>query len=242
MAARDVIDYLELMRSSGRLLPGAKVLDFGCGKGQLVTELRTLGWDAHGVDIAAHWAPELDSVCLKIAPPYRIPFEPDAFDLVVSTSVMEHVLDKPAAFREIHRILRPGGYGVHVFPSKYFLPVEPHVKAPFVSWFNGPAPTAFLSICAILGFRNTFQEGLSWRQVVAVNGRYVNSGLNYWSRSKYVQETQRIYADVAFDSAIASCGLGGVARVDRALRCRYLRAVWRELATLFRHQLLLCRK
>jgi SAM-dependent methyltransferase len=47
---------------------------------------------------------------------------PDAsFDLVVSCDVLEHVDDPPQAFREVARVLRPGGRVVMTFP------MDPHL-------------------------------------------------------------------------------------------------------------------
>ncbi|MBN2056319.1 methyltransferase domain-containing protein [bacterium] len=44
---------------------------------------------------------------------------PDAmFDVVVSQDVFEHIRDLPAAWREVHRVLTPGGR--HVFTVPYF--------------------------------------------------------------------------------------------------------------------------
>ncbi len=42
-------------------------------------------------------------------------FEDEAFDLVITQDVMEHVFDPDAAFREISRTLRPGG--AHIFTT-----------------------------------------------------------------------------------------------------------------------------
>ena len=42
-------------------------------------------------------------------------FEDEAFDLVISQDVMEHVFDPKAAFREVTRTLRPGG--AHIFTT-----------------------------------------------------------------------------------------------------------------------------
>jgi SAM-dependent methyltransferase len=43
-------------------------------------------------------------------------FEPDTFDLVLSTDVLEHVADPYRAHAEIHRVLRPGGHHVFTVP------------------------------------------------------------------------------------------------------------------------------
>lgn len=46
---------------------------------------------------------------------------PDAaFDLVVSTDVIEHVPDSAAMMREVGRVLRPGGAAIITFPSRRF--------------------------------------------------------------------------------------------------------------------------
>src|SRR3546814_11987742 len=40
----------------------------------------------------------------------KLPFEADAFDLIVSDYVFEHVDDASAVARELQRVLRPGGW------------------------------------------------------------------------------------------------------------------------------------
>jgi SAM-dependent methyltransferase len=46
----------------------------------------------------------------------RQTFDDASFDCVISLDVMEHVFDPAAAYREIFRTLRPGGFYVHTFP------------------------------------------------------------------------------------------------------------------------------
>lgn len=41
-----------------------------------------------------------------------MPFADHSFDLLIANHVLEHVADDAAALREIHRVLRPGGYAV----------------------------------------------------------------------------------------------------------------------------------
>ena len=242
MAATDIIEYLNAHSELSQFPTGAKILDFGCGKGDLVAEFRRLGFDAYGVDVSMLWKDELNEVCYTFHPGYRIPFEDGEFDLVVSTSVMYHVQNKHEAFLEICRILKSGGYAVHAFPSKFYLPLEPHVGVPFVSWFKRQVPVFYLTLFALIGFKNVHQSRLSWREVRDENIAYIKNGLSYWSRRRYLDSLASIYKEVIFDPAYAACGGGAVARIDQKIKNQGLRQVWRQVATLFRNQLLLCKK
>jgi SAM-dependent methyltransferase len=46
-----------------------------------------------------------------------MPFSSESFDLVLATDVIEHVQDDVAALKEIHRVLRLGGYVLITVPA-----------------------------------------------------------------------------------------------------------------------------
>jgi len=48
----------------------------------------------------------------------RLTFADEAFDLVVTSDVFEHVMEPESAFSEIARVLKPGG--MHVFTMPYY--------------------------------------------------------------------------------------------------------------------------
>lgn len=50
-----------------------------------------------------------DRVILKRVEPGPLPFDDDSFDVVFSKDSIIHIRDKGALFREIYRVLRPGG-------------------------------------------------------------------------------------------------------------------------------------
>lgn len=57
---------------------------------------------------------------------------PDAhFDLILCTEVIEHIRDSPAALREMHRLLRPGGVLILSTPQRYS-PLELCSKVAFL--------------------------------------------------------------------------------------------------------------
>lgn len=99
-----------------RLLPGAHVLDAGCGTGGMLDSLRRhpARWQLSGHDISAD-AVRLtrdrgfDSItqgCIS-----SIPIPPDQCDAVVCLDVLYHkAVDESAALRELYRVLKPGGW------------------------------------------------------------------------------------------------------------------------------------
>ena len=87
----------------------------------MVGDLRALSYDTYGCDTWRTFslnAPADERLREITQEPYRIPFDPQAFDFVVSTSVFEHAQNKEECFREIHRVLKPGGYAIHVLPGQ----------------------------------------------------------------------------------------------------------------------------
>ena len=93
-------------------LRGKRVLDIGCGTGRFAAALAREA-KVWGIDTA----PEMLSVArsrvpravrLKLAPAEAPPFRDGWFDRLVYWLVI-HLLDRPAAFREAHRLLGKGG-------------------------------------------------------------------------------------------------------------------------------------
>src|SRR4051794_37483641 len=95
-------------------LPCEAFLDAGCGDGRYLAALDgELPERIAGVDIAERIletarsrVPRAD---LRQANLESLPFEDAAFDLVLSSQVIEHVVDAPAAARELARVTRTGG-------------------------------------------------------------------------------------------------------------------------------------
>ena len=115
----------------------ARILDYGCGSGEIVADLRAHGFEAFGCDVFYDGG---NFARLPEATPYissmdsRIPFDDGSFDLVLSNSVLEHVSDLAAVVAETARVLRPRGTALHVFPDRGTW-WEGHVSMPFLHWF-----------------------------------------------------------------------------------------------------------
>lgn len=123
--------------------PGMRVLDLGCGRGEILRHCMRLGVEAHGMDYAvvaaqmsrAVVAAELEkaaqdgSVRLPAHPGVcqadakKLPFPAGAFDRVLMFDVVEHLYpwELHQAFLEITRVLKPGGrLVIHTAPNRWY--------------------------------------------------------------------------------------------------------------------------
>jgi ubiquinone/menaquinone biosynthesis C-methylase UbiE len=92
-----------------------RVLDLGCGTGQLTADLAARFPDAEvvGLDLSAdmlsHARRRLARARLLRANVYALPLPDESLDLVTSTISYHWYLEPERALAEIHRVLRPGG-------------------------------------------------------------------------------------------------------------------------------------
>lgn len=130
-------------------LRGLKILNVGSGFGVFVAVARLeYGLDCHGVEPASpgfdssyQLSQEILSDCYGLsrdlilnARGENLPFPADSFDLVFSSSVLEHAQDPEQVLREAVRITRVGGHVQFVFANygscfegHYALPWVPHL-------------------------------------------------------------------------------------------------------------------
>lgn len=109
---------LDLLEAHARIEPDEHVLDVGCGTGAFVERLvaRNPAQHVAGVDASTGMLAEAErklgrfpNVQFAEARAEALPFEADAFDIVVSASAL-HYFERPgAALAEASRVLRPGG-------------------------------------------------------------------------------------------------------------------------------------
>lgn len=105
---------------AARLRPSARVLDIGCGRtAPNLAALKGRATSLTGVDLVAFTVddPALRLVRQDIAAMTAI--ADASVDLAYSRSVMEHVENAEGAFREIARVLAPGGAYVFLTPNKH---------------------------------------------------------------------------------------------------------------------------
>jgi|DewCreStandDraft_5_1066085.scaffolds.fasta_scaffold29717_1 ubiquinone/menaquinone biosynthesis C-methylase UbiE len=95
----------------------AKVLDIGCGDGGFTVEIGSVigTEELYGLDIDANRVKKARERGIKAIvhdANTRLPYEDDCFDVVVTNQLLEHLNDTDGFFREVRRVLKPGGYAV----------------------------------------------------------------------------------------------------------------------------------
>jgi ubiquinone biosynthesis O-methyltransferase len=97
---------------------GRRVLDVGCGDGELACELAARGAIVTGIDSSVAMieaaknraAEQRTDIAFQVATAESLPFPDGQFDVVTAVTVLCFVKDAASVFQEIARVLRPGGH------------------------------------------------------------------------------------------------------------------------------------
>jgi ubiquinone/menaquinone biosynthesis C-methylase UbiE len=146
----DCTGFAEFKKSFGKILeprfvelikhfkiePGTKVLDIGCGRGEMVFFAALGGAEAVGIDYSkdaiglANLAKKKQSKTIQANTKFllmdakKLAFADSYFDLVILTDVVEHLYPKELdlTFKEIKRVLKnKGKVIIHTAPNKTFI-------------------------------------------------------------------------------------------------------------------------
>jgi len=88
------------------------LLDFGCGNGAAADDLRNIECSYQGVDVSVagvEIAKKAGHSCQVCMPGHALPFEDETFDVILSSCVVEHIVDAFEAYKPLYSLLRPGG-------------------------------------------------------------------------------------------------------------------------------------
>jgi SAM-dependent methyltransferase len=118
---------------------GRAVLELGCGAGSFAFDLAASGAVVTGIDISAfrlqqaeQRAAELgQDITFKRMDAQRLEFPDNSFDRVVGGAILHH-LELDTVYRELARVLRPGGLAAFI---------EPLGANPAINWFRNRTPT-----------------------------------------------------------------------------------------------------
>ena len=127
-----VLNYIRIANEIEERVPQGRLLDWGCGLGQMTWLLRRRGFDVVPFDISATAASLPDLALTRGLDvvhgthPTNLPFADASFDAVLSCGVLEHVDEFSApgnerlSLREISRVLKPAGwFPIYQLPQRY---------------------------------------------------------------------------------------------------------------------------
>jgi SAM-dependent methyltransferase len=99
------------------LFAGKDLLEIGSGTGVQLKRLANICRSAVGIEVADSFYTPHRVAEIQQYDGSNIPFPDRSFDIVFSSHVLEHIKDEETVHREMQRVLRAGGVGVHVVPT-----------------------------------------------------------------------------------------------------------------------------
>jgi ubiquinone/menaquinone biosynthesis C-methylase UbiE len=122
-------NYILKMIREIKLPKASKILDIGCGPGELLLELKNEFEFMVGVDIAQEMINiaygKLENISTKnkilfeVGDIENLRFDDHSFDVIICSGVIEYLKDDEAWLKEIIRTLKPGGYLIINVTNKY---------------------------------------------------------------------------------------------------------------------------
>ena len=166
--------YTEFVEAGGRIAdpiratalrmvaprPGERIVDLGCGRGELLVAIADAGATSIGLDfshdalvMARDTAQRLGhDVLLVRCRAEALPLKPGSIDAVLATDIVEHLPDPDLrrSVREAHDALRNGGrFVVHTAPTREFMAVGQHFKR-LLQWLRREPVAPRLTIASEL--------------------------------------------------------------------------------------------
>lgn len=205
---------LDAIWEEGDLL-GRRVLDVGCGTGRLAEELARRGARVWGVDSSPEMLAEARARCdrrigLVQGRAEALPFRDGWFDRAVLRLVV-HLIDRPSAFRELARVLGPGGRAViatfrpehfgRIWLARFFPSLERIDRARFAT------PETLSAELAAAGFGDVRTRPFSQEARIGraealerLRGRYIST-LSLLSEEEYRAGLERAERELADQTA-----------------------------------------
>ena len=99
-----------------RIAPGGRILDFGCGSGDITGAVASANYDVVGCDLSADmiakaWDKSADGASfVHLEGDVSVEAVGRDFDGVIASSVLEYVSDPQACLARLYSVVRPGGW------------------------------------------------------------------------------------------------------------------------------------
>jgi ubiquinone/menaquinone biosynthesis C-methylase UbiE len=101
----------EITSGFARYRQANRLLDVGCGAGNLLLAARKNGWDAQGLDVSPNAAKHVRKLGFEVfqGELRAANFPSGHFDVVTAAEFLEHLPEPRSLLTEVARVLRPGG-------------------------------------------------------------------------------------------------------------------------------------
>ena len=116
-----------IIRNLSAEAPGGALLDVGCGSGFIIDIAKHHFQSIHGIDVTPAMLEKVDRsatgcyISVQLGQVEAIPFPDATFDVVTAYAVLHHLSELTQAFKEIARVLKPGGiFYSDLDPNFYF--------------------------------------------------------------------------------------------------------------------------
>ena len=105
------LNYLPRYRNIPFFVAGGKLLELGCGTGVYLRRMQQIGWDTVGIEpgTSAREQTKGRGISAVYSSLEEAHFSNDTFDAIVSWQVVEHLHDPATVFKELLRMIKPGG-------------------------------------------------------------------------------------------------------------------------------------
>ena len=193
------------------------ILDYGCGRGWLSDQLRSFG-NAHGIDLseqAIEGAKELyPGVLFASADLSKVEiqevFPNKRFDILVSSEVIEHVLDQDDFLKNAYKALSPGGSLILTTPNgrfkkAYFDGPRKDWGQPYEFWLT---PDQLVDLCQKAGFEIALHRAFNPRWLL-------NLRIYQWNSLKFFEN--RLIRSLRFRLGLDEAYLKLLRRFDLGL-------------------------
>jgi len=105
---------------------GKKILDIACGPGIMISGLRKLGYSVTAVDAAPEMVARAkeehasgNDLTIEVGDVYALKYPDASFDVVTAMGLVEYLADEPKAYKEMTRVLKPGGTLIVSYPYRW---------------------------------------------------------------------------------------------------------------------------
>lgn len=99
--------------------PGMKLLEIGCGRGDILKKFKELGLEVEGFDLDEEAVKLNEGIPVQLGniESNPLPYMDNSFDVVYSKSLLEHLYYPERYMTEVYRVLRPNGLLLTLVPD-----------------------------------------------------------------------------------------------------------------------------